>query len=52
MRKYQEPQMNLLILECEDIITSSTDPGLYEPGNSTGGSGTGTDTGNWNDFWN
>ncbi len=52
MRKYQEPQMNILELLSEDIITQSN---LYEPGdgNSTGGSGTdGTDSGDWNDFWN
>ena len=53
MRKYQEPQMNILELEQEDIITSSTDGGLYEPDTGAGGSGTGgTDSGNWNDFWN
>lgn len=53
MRKYQEPQMNVLMLEGEDIITSSTDTGLYEPEtDSVGGSGTGgVDSGDWGSFW-
>ena len=47
MRKYQEPQMNILELLSEDIITESN---LYEPGNGTNtGGNEGSD---WNDFWN
>lgn len=49
MRKYQEPQMNLLELELVDIVTASG--GLWEPGTQTGGDGNNnSDSMGWDEF--
>lgn len=49
MRKYQEPQMDILELEDVDTIVAST---LIESDTTTDGESLGGDEGgNWNDFW-